>query len=234
MVIDVTSLRGVSALVVEDDAIVRTILMAHLRAEGASPIGVATVAEAVAAYRQRSFEVVIVDVNLPDGLGYDLLRTLQRIRDCASLMLTSRGETADRVRGLASGADDYLVKPAELAELSARIKAILRRHRRTSAAVIPLAGWTLDLLRRELADDHGQPVPMTRGEFDLFCALVQASPTPLGRDYLLEVVSSVDTPANIRTIDVMVSRIRAKLMPARALRVVTVRGDGYRFEQDTT
>lgn len=228
-------MTGVTALVVEDDAIVRTIVMAHLRAEGASPIGVSTLADAIAVYRQRTFEMVIVDVNLPDGLGYDLIRTLQRMRDCAALFLTSRGDTADRVRGLASGADDYLIKPVDLGELSARIKAILRRHRRGSAAVIPLGSWTLDLLRRELADREGRPIVMTRGEFDLFCALVQASPVALDRPYLLEVVSSVDTPPNIRTIDVMISRIRTKLPSASGLRIVTVRGGcggGYRFEQD--
>lgn len=225
-------MRDLLVLVVEDDPIVRIILLAHLRAEGASPTGVATIAEAIAAYREQPFEIAIVDVNLPDGLGYDLIARLHAIRDCAALFLTTRGDIADRVRGLTSGADDYLVKPVDLDELTARMLAILRRHRRSSTAVVALAGWTLDLLRRELADEDGRAVAMTRGEFDLFCALVQASPVALDRDYLLEVVSSIDTPANVRTIDVMISRIRTKLRSINALRIVTVRGGGYRFEQD--
>jgi len=145
------------------------------------------------------------------------------------------GDSCDRVRGLETGGDDYVVKPIDLPELSARVKAVLRRYRKTlapSSQVISLSDWTLDLVRRELADSEGHLVNLTRGEFDLFAALVQASPMPLSRDYLLEVVASAEATTSLRTIDVMISRIRGKIEngPQASLKISTVRGSGYRFK----
>ncbi len=220
-------------LIVEDDEIACEILATHLAAEGIATTVAATVESGLAEYLGKRFDLAIVDINLPDGLGFDLVERLHRHRDCAVIYLTSRGDLDDRVRGLNMGADDYMVKPADLKELSARVQAVLRRHRAAPAPaprVMTLSGWTLDLVRRELADPHGQLLPLTRGEFDIFAAIVQAGPTPLDRDYLLEVVASADAMVGPRTIDVLISRIRTKLgAVAGAPRIMTVRGRGYGY-----
>lgn len=221
------------ALVVEDDPIVGEIVVATLASQGIESIAVGSVAAGLAADQP---DLVIVDVNLPDGLGYDLVSALRRRYEAPVIYLTSRGAMKDRLRGFATGADDYLIKPFDPAELAARVLAVLRRAQSDgrNARLIARGDWTLDLVRRELASMSGELVALTRGEFDLLSALVQASPTPLDRAYLLEVVSSAEATAGPRTIDVMVSRIRAKVDAAGlvALRIVTVRGNGYRVRSD--
>lgn len=225
-----------TALVVEDDPIVREIVVATLASQGIASISVGSVAAGLAADRTIRADLVIADVNLPDGLGFDLVSTLRRRHEAPVIYLTSRGAMKDRLRGFATGADDYLIKPFDPAELAARVLAVLRRVNADgrNARLIAHGDWTLDLVRRELASSSGTLVALTRGEFDLLSALVQAAPTALDRTYLLEVVSSVETTAGPRTIDVMVSRIRAKLhaMGVVTLRIGTVHGKGYRAESD--
>lgn len=223
-------------LVIDDDAIVREIVVAYMRGEGEAIVEAADAASALAAMRAAPCDLAIVDFNLPDGSGLELAEQLRRVRDCAVIFMTSRGSADDRVRGLASG-DDYIVKPIEVRELLARVQAVLRRYRRSAAgggidSVINLAGWTLDFVRRELADAQGSVVRLTRAEFDLFAALVQARGVPLSREYLVEVVASADAATQPRTIDVMVSRIRRKLAVGSrsAPRIMTSPGQGYRFE----
>ncbi|KPF67851.1 hypothetical protein IP88_12100 [alpha proteobacterium AAP81b] len=234
-----------SILLVEDDAAVREVVLAFLVAAGFAVTAVADAASARARVERDSFDLAIVDVNLPDASGFALAPQLRARRDCAIIHLTSLGSTDYRLRGLES-ADDYLVKPVDMRELVARVKAVLRRTARAADAaaarlppaaarlpVIELGRWTLDLVRRELADPAGTVVRLTRAEFDLFAALVQAGGLPLARDYLLEVVASADSESNARTIDVMVSRIRRKLAAAAAVpasgapRILTRQGEGY-------
>jgi len=225
-------------LIVEDDIICREIVGAHLKAQGFSTLEAVDFASGVAAFASHPVDLLITDINLPDGLGFDLVKTLRAQRDCAAIYLTSRGGSDDRVRGLEAGADDYVVKPFDMPELTARVRAVLRRYRRQSASpakadtVIVLAGWTLDLVRRELADPQGQLVRLTRAEFDLFAALAQSGAKPLSRDYLVEVVSSADSATRERTIDVMISRIRRKLAFVNhpAPQIITQQGQGYRFK----
>ena len=225
---------AIRILLVEDDEITREIVATHLVFEGLRVATATSVQTGIAEFRKGQFDLAIVDINLPDGLGFDLVDQIRKHRDCAVIYMTSRGEPSDRVRGLQTGGDDYIVKPAHLGELSARIKAVLRRYAKApapAAAVIGLAGATLDLMRRELATEDGRLVPFTRGEFDIFSALIQARPVSLDRDYLLEVLASADTTTSARTIDVMISRIRAKIRPSRfPFEIVATRGSGYRIE----
>ncbi len=228
---------GTRVLLVEDDEIIREIVAAHLASQGADTTVVSSQAEAIAEYSMKRFDLVIADINLPDGLGFDMVESLRTVRDCAVIYMTSRGTSDDRVRGLDTG-DDYVVKPVDLPELSARIKAVLRRYRKAptpATQVIAVGNWTLDLVRRELADSSGHVLALTRGEFDMFAALVQASPTPLAREYLVEVVASAEATTHPRTIDVMVSRVRTKLETRpHPLQIKTVRGAGYRFVSPAT
>ena len=128
--------QGVSrirVLVVEDDPIVREIVTTHLVNDGISVSIATSVQSGLSEFRRRNFDVVVADINLPDGLGFDLIRSLRRHRDCGVIYLTSRADPLDRVRGLEGGGDDYIVKPAHLGELSARIKAVSRRYSKVRA-----------------------------------------------------------------------------------------------------
>ena len=166
---------------------------------------------------------------------------LRARRDTAVIFMTGLGSPDARVRGLEAGGDDYIVKPVEVRELLASVRAVLRRYRACRPArrqpitvpIIEFQGWTLDLVRRELADpaggagaaDPGRVRPVRRagaGRRQRRCR----------RDYLLEVVSSAESGTKARTIDVMVSRIRKKLAAAAppVPRIVTQAREGYRFE----
>ena len=225
-------------MIVEDDEIVREIMAAHLRRHGLDPIETSDCASALKVCSERNLDLVIMDVGLPDGSGFELAHALRRRRDCAVIFATSLDDVENRIRGLEGDGDDYIVKPTDGRELLARVHAVLRRHRRPATGeaaiqtVLEFAGWTLDLVRRELADPRGHLVPLTRAEFDLFAALVQARGLALSRDYLVEVTTSAQAPSKSRTIDVMVSRIRRKLVQgSRPLpQIVTAQGEGYRFK----
>lgn len=222
-------------LIVDSDASCRKSLCSHLKSEGFALSEAGSIATGLARLADVSPDLMVVDVDLPDGLGFDLVRTARRRHDCACIYVTRRATTDDRVRGLEDGGDDYIVKPVDPRELTARIRAVLRRYHRTPDPrpdpVITFSGWTLDLVRRELADAQGELIRLTRAEFDLFAALAQTGAQPLSRDYLVEVVSSAESETRERTIDVMVSRIRRKLARARqpAPQIITQPGQGYRF-----
>lgn len=227
-------------LVVEDDVVVREIVTASLRQEGFGVAEAASCAEAERQFHAEPVHLVVADVNLPDGTGFDLAHTLRQRQDIAVIYMTARGSAEDRIHGLESGADDYMIKPIDVGELGARVRAVLRRYRRAIAPsnapppVIDASGWTLDLVRRELADRQGRVISLTRAEFDLLAALIQTR-TTLTRDYLMEVVSSSLTSTSLRTVDVLVSRIRRKLsvgLPPTP-QIVTVPSEGYRLVLET-
>jgi two-component system torCAD operon response regulator TorR len=227
-------------LVVEDDSIVRRVVVASLEAQGFLVAEATDAAMACSRFTQAPFDLAIVDIGLPGENGFALVSRLRAIRDVAVIFMTSLGSPEARIRGLEAG-DDYLVKPVDLGELAARVRAVLRRFRRPAASevadarvpIIEFDGWTLDLVRRELADPASGLMRLTRAEFDLLAALVQAGGNVLAREYLLEVVSSADSETLPRTIDVMISRIRKKLARAAGPtpQILTIKGAGYRFER---
>jgi two-component system torCAD operon response regulator TorR len=224
---------GARVLVVEDDVVVREIAAGYLRQGGIDTVEARSTAAALACFGNQPIDLALVDVNLPDGLGFDLVRRIRAQRDTAVIYMTSRGAPDDKVHGLEAGGDDYIVKPVDMRELLARVRAVLRRYKSPQAArVEAFSGWTLDLTRRELADAKGTPVRLTRAEFDLFAALYQSGTVPLHRDYLVEVVAASDAATKPRTVDVMISRIRRKLAQASqpSPTVVTRTGEGYLLE----
>lgn len=220
-----------SILIVEDDPIVSAILTASLTQSGFAVRQVETGEAARDSFASQSADLVLIDIRLPDGLGHTVARDLQKLGDPAVIFLTSMGGVEDRIRGL-NMADDYLVKPVDLGELHARVGAVLRRFRRAMPHMTArdINGWTLDLVRRELADPTGTLLRLTRGEFDIVAALVQAEGAVLSRDYLLEVSGSADSAASERSVDVLVSRIRNKFRQSTLEGCIrTVPGHGYRW-----
>ena len=174
-------------------------------------------------------EIVILDVMLPGMNGFEVCRKIREFSPVPIVMLTARGEVADRIVGLELGADDYLPKPFEPRELVARIQAVLRRGAQTEEVVRVgklEMNWTTRFARLE-----GVPLPLTTAEFDLLGLLVRSRGRVLSRDRIMEETRGVDWEAYDRSVDVLVSRLRQKLGddPKRPSFIRTVRGAGYSF-----
>ncbi|AUS80298.1 DNA-binding response regulator [Actinoalloteichus sp. AHMU CJ021] len=215
-------------LLVEDDDRVAGGLTVALRHAGYEVNRVGTAAAALAAPES---DVVLLDLGLPDGDGIDVLRRLRERPGVAVIAVTARGEERDRVRGLRTGADDYVVKPFGTAELLARIEAVLRRTRAARAHSAPAAplragDLVLDPATRVASTPTG-PLPLTRKEFDLLALLVAQAGAVVSRVHILDQVWQAAWETSSRTLDTHIASLRAKL--GDAARIDTVRGIGYRL-----
>ncbi len=222
------------ALVVEDDPDIVELLTHYLAQDGWSVEGVADGRRALERLRAASFELLVLDLQLPGLDGLTLCSEVRRDKRTEALpvvMLTARGDEADRILGLELGADDYVTKPFSPKELVARVRALLRRHeRRESAEVLRFRALELDL-GRHVARWDGQAVHLTAKEFALLAALLEAHGRVLTRQSLLEQVWGYSYADGTRTVDVHVRRLREKL-PALAPFLRTVKSAGYRLADD--
>jgi two-component system response regulator PrrA len=219
-------------LVVDDDEDIRVSLDRGLRLSG---FAVRTAADGDAALRSvadRVPDCIVLDVGLPGRDGVQVVETLREQGvGVPVLMLSARTTVDDRVTGLAAGADDYLVKPFALAELVARLRALLRRIPAAAPAGLTVGPLTVDPARRRATVD-GRPVDLTRREFDLLETLARNEGIVLSRDRLLELVWGYDFAVDTNVVDVFVSQLRRKLEAGGAPRLVhTVRGIGFTLEQ---
>jgi len=211
-------------LVVEDDTRVAAALAAALHRHGFEVLRAGSMAEALAA---PTVDLILLDLGLPDGDGVDLCRRLRRDgADVAIIAVTARGEERDRIAGLRSGADDYLVKPYSMAELMARVEAVMRRARPRPKPVVEIGDLRIDLAAHAVTRGAG-PVVLTRKEFDLLACLAHEPGVVVPRDRLLIEVWGTTWPAAGRTLDVHMATLRAKLGEPAV--VETVRGVGYRL-----
>ncbi|WP_029430430.1 response regulator transcription factor [Blastococcus sp. URHD0036] len=218
-------------LVVDDDEDIRVSLSRGLRLSGLAVRTAADATEALAAVAAALPDVIVLDVGLP---GRDGIAVLEQLRTdgvgVPVLVLSARSAVDDRVQGLAAGADDYLVKPFALAELVARLRALLRRIPATAPAGSSVGPLTVDPGRRRATVD-GVPVELTRREFDLLETLVRNAGLVLARERLLELVWGYDFAVDTNVVDVFVSQLRRKLEAGGAPRLVhTVRGIGFTLE----
>jgi two-component system, OmpR family, torCAD operon response regulator TorR len=184
-------------------------------------------------------DLLFLDIQLPDGDGIELAQEIRAASQVGIIFVTRRDADADRIRGLEVAGDHYVTKPIDLRDLLARARSLLRRRaideRPASRAGGPLRfrDWTIDLVRRELVDFDDTQIQLTRAEFDLLAALVDARGEPLSRGYLIEVVSNRQADVDIRTVDALVARLRRKLVSQSVRPVITtVTGVGYRIALD--
>jgi two-component system response regulator PrrA len=218
-------------LVVDDDEDIRVSLDRGLRLSG---FAVRTAGDGDAALRavaERVPDCIVLDVGLPDRDGVAVVEALRRDGvPVPVLMLSARTAIDDRVTGLAAGADDYLVKPFALAELVARLRALLRRVPAAAPAGLTVGPLVVDPARRRVTVD-GAPVELTRREFDLLETLARNAGLVLSRERLLETVWGYDFAVDTNVVDVFVSQLRRKLEAGGAPRLVhTVRGIGFTLE----
>lgn len=182
---------------------------------------------AIERVRRDSFDLLILDVMLPEIDGFETCRRIRQFSDIPIVMLTARGEVMDRVVGLELGADDYLPKPFEPRELVARIQNIFRRSRQSGdGEAVEIGEFLLDRKKKVLTRS-GQPLPLTAAEFGLLDLLVSNRDRVLSRDDIMLALRGVDADIYSRAIDVLVSRLRQKLERPEIIR--TVRGHGYQF-----
>ncbi len=214
-------------LVVEDDAEIADVLRRTLRQEGHDVRIAADGAEALEATAEFVPDLVILDLGLPKVDGVEVLRRLRAESDVPVLILTARSELSDRVEGLDTGADDYIVKPFERQELLARLRALLRRRPPRGAAALVVGDLRLNPDTREVARGDRE-IELTNREFELLEYLMRNERIVISRERLLEEVWGYDPLAMTNTIDVFVSNLRRKLEEGGEPRLLhTKRGAGY-------
>ena len=229
-------------LVVDDDAEIRTNLTTYLAGFGWQVSAAADGGAMRQVLAATKVDAIVLDLMLPGEDGLALLRWLGTQPDSPPvLMLTARGDTMSRVVGLELGADDYLAKPFEPRELVARLQALLRRAHKSTALqddtrTLRFGRWRFDRLARQLVSPDDVGVALSSAEFRLLAAFVQRPGRVLTRDQLIELTRAPGVEVNDRSIDLAVSRLRAKLGDtAREPALIrTVRGEGYLFDADVS
>jgi len=222
-------------LTIEDDPAIRRGIVDALRFAGYGALEAARGDTGLEMALAREFDLLLLDLVLPGRDGLEILREVRRLRPTLPvIILTARGEEADRVRGLSDGADDYVVKPFSVKELLARVEAVLRRspERPSQLDRVAIPAGRLDLARREVQFDDGHRTELSEREIELLRYLASNSGRAVAREEILANVWRI-SPRGVttRTIDMHVARLREKLRddPASPAILLTVRGKGYMF-----
>ncbi len=231
--------RRIYVLIVEDDAALRRMVVNYLEENNIRALVAEGREDMARQLHDDEVNLVILDLMLGQEDGLDLLRNVRSNSDVPVIIVTGhRRDDIDRVVGLELGADDYLTKPFNLRELLARVRAVLRRFesgrpapaRERDRSRFRFSGWRLDQRTRRLTDPEGSPVALTKGEFALLVAFLEAPQRPLSREHLLQ-ATRVHEDVFDRSIDVQILRLRRKLErdPSAPSVIQTERGVGYVF-----
>jgi len=232
--------------IVEDDPDVRALLARSLGSEGYRVTALESGTGIERVMSSDLVDLVILDIGLPDIDGLTITQQIRRQSDVAIIIVSGRGDLADRVVGLEIGADDYITKPFEPREIQARVRSVLRRGRREDDRNAHSAGhdhrrygfgdWILDATAQSLCGQEGRPVGLTSGEYKLLEAMVTRANRVLTRDQLMDVCYGNHSPSFDRSIDVCIARLRKKLQddPRNPVIIRTIRNGGYMFAARVT
>ena len=220
-------MQNIRILVVDDDPEIASFIRRGLAYEGYSVDTAADGNEALSKARDREPDLVILDIMMPGIDGIEVAKRLRAGGEVPIIMLTARGTTADKVAGLESGADDYLVKPFEFDELLARIRALLRRHQTKEGEILHFRDVTLDTTAREVTRGN-ERIELTTQEFDLLELFLRHPRQVLKRSLIYERVWGYDFEGESNVIEVYIRYLRSKLEVGGKPRLIhTVRGVGY-------
>ncbi len=219
-------------LVVEDEQVLRETLAYNLGQQGYDVLGAEDGQQALDLARAEVPDLIVLDLMLPVLDGLSVCRILRKESQVPIVMVTARGMEMDRITGLETGADDYLVKPFSLGEFMARIKAVLRRAPDQRREILESGDLKLDTTARR-AWRGGEELVLAPREYELLMALMRNRGTVLSRDLLLTEVWGFDYHGDTRTVDVHIRWLREKIEdePSAPQRITTIRGMGYRFEE---
>jgi DNA-binding response OmpR family regulator len=225
-------------LVVDDDPAVRNLIQRFLLKQNYQVESAEDGKTGMSMFEQFNPDLVILDVNLPDVIGFNLCQEMQSRSGVFVLLLTSRTDEGDKIRGFAKGADDYLTKPFGLGELEVRVAAILRRQRVVTNAEqqrLIFDKLTIDSMRREVML-NSEPVSLTALEFDLLYFLASHPARVWRRSELIQEVWDYEYVGDQRVVDVHIGQIRKKIEidPTQSTLIHTIRGVGYKFECATS
>lgn len=223
-------MKGIRILVVEDEEKIAEIVRAYLEKEGFR-VTVAETGQKAISVLKDGFDLIILDLMLPDITGEDICQTIRRDSDLPIIMLTAKSEEEDRIKGLSIGADDYVVKPFSPRELVARVKALLRRTKGAKKTIrFSRGNFIIDSSRFEVEKD-GSPVILTPTEFKLLHCLAERPGQIFTRLQLVNVILGYDFEGYDRTIDAHIKNIRHKIEdnPRNPSYIKTVYGIGYKF-----
>lgn len=218
-------------LIVDDEPAILEMVETKMRREGFSTFTAESAEEGLRLFRRVRPDLIILDVMLPGRSGFDLCRTIRKDSGTPILFLSARADEADRVRGLELGADDYLIKPFNLGELSARVKAILRRATgETTPEALERGNLRIDPRSHE-ATLGGEPLTLSPKEFALLSFFAKNPNQVFSREALLDRVWGRDAFVSARTVDVHVRWLRTRIEPEpdHPTRLLTIRGVGYKF-----
>jgi two-component system, OmpR family, phosphate regulon response regulator OmpR len=223
-------------LIVDDDPEIRELTQAYLSQQGFLVACVENGEAMMAHLAAEPVDLIILDLMLPGEHGLDLARRLKGDGDVPIIIVSAQGDDVDRIVGLEVGADDYISKPFNPRELLARVRAVLRRARRSQEAgeetreQIQFGPFTLDLASHQLTREGAQ-VQLTSGEFDLLAILAQHPNKVLHRDRILDLLTGAERSPFDRSIDVRVTRLRGKIEsdPSNPVYIKTIWGKGYMF-----
>ncbi len=215
-------------LVLEDDRTLNCSVCSFLSQNGYEPKGCLCACDAYDAMYESVFDLIVSDIMMPDIDGFEFVRTVREInRDIPILFMTARDDMAAKQRGYRVGIDDYMVKPIDLDELLLRIGALLRRAKISSERKIEVGGFTMD------ADEHtayldGEEIVLTSREFNILYKLLSYPKKTFTRTQLMDEFWDADTSSGPRTVDVYMTKLRAKLSVCETFEIVTVHGLGYK------
>lgn len=218
-------------LVIEDEESVSEVVKAYLEKEGYKVYCAAKGLEGIDLFNNIKFNLVILDLMLPDIDGEEVCKTLRRISDVYIFMLTAKATLSDKIEGLNIGADEYLPKPFSPRELTARVNALFRRIS-TSSSILTFNGGELQVNKdKRIVKVKGEEVPFTPNEFDILYALIANKGNILSREQIIDKVFGIDFNGSDRTVDVHIKNIRKKIEdnPKTPKYIITATKIGYKF-----
>lgn len=220
---------GSTILLVEDEENLRKLIVAYLKREMVNVVEAADGKEALELWEENKYDLVILDVMLPEYDGWTICKRIRENSHVPIIMLTARSEEGDKLFGFDLGADDYITKPFSVKELVARVRALLKRsNRQLLAEIIDVGELRVDKKMHQVFL-YDEPIDLTPKEYDLLLVFLHNQNQALTREVILDNVWGYDYYGDLRTVDTHVKRLRKKL-GHMGKQIITVRGLGYRFE----